>query len=64
MDKEIVPELIQAKAKPHIIADNILTILNDSEYRKNMVAELSNVKKSLTTPNSAFNVANIINSDI
>lgn len=64
MDKEIVPELVQTKAKPQIIANNILTILNDTEYRKNMINELSNVKKSLTTPNSAFNVANIINSNI
>ena len=64
MDKEIVPELVQTKAKPDIIADNILTILNDDEYRVNMINELLNVKKSLTIPNSAFNVANIINSDI
>jgi lipid A disaccharide synthetase len=64
MDKEIVPELIQAKAKSTIIAQNILTILNDQNYRENMISELSNVKKSLTTPNSASNVANAINSSI
>ena len=64
MDKEIVPELIQAKAKPHIIADNILTILNDNNYRENMKNELKNVKNSLTTSGSAQKVASIINTDI
>ena len=64
MDKEIIPELVQMKAKPNIIAGNILKILNNDEYRRNMIEELSNVKQSLNVSGTAKKVASIINSDI
>lgn len=64
MDKEIVPELIQIKAKDKVVANHILTILENDEYRNNMIAELNNVKQNLTTSGSAQKVASIINTDI
>lgn len=60
LDKEIFPELIQNKAKPEIIAENILKITEDKEYREGMVKELRNVKKFLTGKNSSFEAASII----
>lgn len=64
LDKDIVPELIQTKAKASIVAENILTILNDKYYRQNMINDLRNVKQSLTSSGSAQKVASIINTDI
>ena len=64
MDKEIIPELIQSKSNAKVISDSILKILNDDDYRKNMISELLNVKQSLTKSNSAKNVADIINTGI
>ena len=64
LDKDIVPELIQVKAKSSIVAENILTILCDNKYRENMINELRNVKNSLTTSGSAQKVASVINTDI
>ena len=64
LDKDIVPELIQMKAKPNIIANYIERILNDDEYRLKMIENLKNVKQNLLKSNAAENVAAIISSDI
>ena len=60
LNKEIFPELIQNKAKPEIIADNILKITENNEYRENMIKELRKVKNFLTEKNSALETAKII----
>ncbi len=62
--EDIVPELIQMKAKPDIIADNIINIINNIEFRDNMIKELRNVKRKLMTSGSAMKTAKIISSDI
>ncbi len=64
MDKDIVPELIQRKSKPDIIADNILRLLNDESARKEMISGLSEVKSALTDKYSAVEVSKIILSNL
>ncbi len=64
LDKDIVPELIQSKAKPKIIADNILRLIEHAQARENMVEALKNVKEMLQTSGAAYNTAKIIESNI
>lgn len=64
LDEDIVPELVQSKAKEGIIAEKILNIIEDSQYKKNMVESLKNVKNKLMTQGAAIKTANIINSNI
>lgn len=64
MDKFIVPELVQHKAKPKIIANAIEKILYDEEYRENYTDELSKVQEKLSDKYSAQEVANVILKDI
>lgn len=64
MNKDIVPELIQYDAKPKIISENILKILDDENYRENMINSLKNVKQMLKTSGAACNVAQIIVNNI
>lgn len=60
LGKEIVPELVQKKATPEKISDEILKILNDKIYRQNMREELEKVKSMLSEHESAKNAAQII----
>ena len=64
LNKDIVPELIQINANKKLIASNILRILNDEEYRNNMINSLNNVKQMLNSEGSAKNTAIIINNNI
>ena len=64
MDKDIVPELLQLKAKPKIVADNIIKILHDNEYRNSMTESLKNVKQKLQTSGAALRVAETIVNNI
>lgn len=60
LDKDVVPEILQYDAKPDVISSNILKILNNNEYRLEMINSLKNVKEKLHTSGSAQNVAKII----
>ncbi len=60
LDKKIVPELIQKDARPSIIADNILNILENKDYRNSMISSLKNVKELLSAENSAYKTSKII----
>jgi len=64
MDSDIVPELIEFKAKPHIVAEEILKILNDENYREKMILSLTNVKQKLQTSGAACKTAEIIANNI
>ena len=64
MDEDIVPELLQLRAKPKIVADNINKILNDKMYRDKMIKSLENVKQKLHTSAAAQKVAEIIAGNI
>lgn len=64
LDKDIVPELIQSKAKSKIIADNILRLIEHAQDRANMVDALKNVKEMLQTSGAAYNTAKIIAKNI
>jgi len=63
-DKDIVPELIQLKAKPDFIAYNVEKLIYDQEYRENQIKELGAVKELLSDKNSpqeaAFQIKNAL----
>lgn len=63
-DTDIVPELIQHKAKPEIIAKNIIELLTDQHKYQKMKEELKTVKHFLTEKNSAKEAARIILANI
>ncbi len=63
-NKDIIPEIIQKNAKPHIIANEILKIINDETYRNEMIKSLSEVKEKLTVSQAAGKAAEIISSNI
>lgn len=60
MDKTIVPELIQGKARVKNITREIEKILYDEEYRQNYINQLGEVKSKLSDKYSAQEVANVI----
>lgn len=64
MDKDIVPELIQADSNPYAISQALLKIIEDTDYRKNMIENLSKVKALLSEHESSKEVASIINNAI
>ena len=63
-DSDIVPELIQLRAKPRIVAEYIEKILYNKNYTETMVSSLKNVKQELMTTDAAKKVANIITANI
>ncbi|MBQ9246398.1 lipid-A-disaccharide synthase [bacterium] len=64
MDEDIVPEILQLKANPKNIADNIIKILEDNTYREKMISSLINVKQKLQSSGAASKVAEIIINNI
>ena len=64
MDKDIVPELIQPRAKVKNIVGEIEKILYDKEYRTRYIEELGEVKSRLSDKYSAQEVAKIISENI
>ena len=63
-DKSIVPEIIEDDVKPEIIANEIEKLLYDEKARADMIEGLSGVKKMLSSKNSAFEVAKIIDTEL
>lgn len=59
-NSDIIPELIQHKAKPEIIANHISELLTDDEKYKQMKEKLRNVKHFLTDKKSYKEAAKII----
>lgn len=64
LDKKIIPELIQKDANPLTIADYMLKIIENDEYRTGMVNSLKNVKEMLSSENSAQKTSKIILNNI
>lgn len=64
MDKDIVPELLQADSNPFVISKNILKILDDEQYRTEMINDLSQVKDVLSKHESSKEVAMILNNEL
>lgn len=60
MDKDIVPELLQADSNPNIIASSILKIIEDEDYRQNMINDLSKVKAILSEHEASKEAADIL----
>ena len=60
MDKDIVPELLQADSNPKVISEALLKILNDEKYKQNMIEDLSKVKAILSQHESSKEVAQIL----
>ena len=64
MDKFIVPELIQGKARTKNITKEIEKILYNEEYRANYIKELGEVKSKLSDKYSAQEAAKVIAENI
>lgn len=58
--KDIVPEILQLKAKPKNISKEILKIIEDKEYSNNMKKALSEVREKLSDKKAAKKTAEII----
>ncbi|MFA7659187.1 MAG: lipid-A-disaccharide synthase [Candidatus Gastranaerophilaceae bacterium] len=59
-DKNIVPELIQGRAKPDLIAYNIEKLLYDTKYREENIEALGKVRELLSDKNSSVEAAQAI----
>lgn len=59
-EKYIIKEFLQFDAKPQVIADEISLILNDKEYRENMIKELKGVRNKLGKSGGIDNMAELI----
>lgn len=55
--KKIVPELLQKNVRGDLIAAEALKILEDENYRREMLAHLAEVRERLGTPGAARRVA-------
>ncbi len=64
MNQDIVPEILQFKAKPKIIFEEVNKILNDEEHKNKMIQMLKNVKQKLSTSGAAQKTAEIIVNNI
>lgn len=64
LNKDTVPEFIQSKAKPGLIADYILKLMEDELFRNSMTDDLKNVKNILKTSGAAHKAAETISADI
>lgn len=58
--KGIVKEFLQYQAKPAAIAEEITRILDNSEYRNTMLAELKQVREKLGKPGGVENMAELV----
>ena len=58
-DKRIVNEFLQYEAKPLAIADEILRILDDHDYRQQMMSELNKVREKLGKTGGSNNLAEL-----
>ncbi len=64
MNEDIIPEILQLNARAHKVAENINKIIENDEYRKNMIYKLLNVRQKLETTNPAIKAAEIISKNI
>ena len=59
--KRIVPEYIQHAAQPELMADDLQSLLEDSNRRESMAADLAAVKHSMGDSQASKRVASLIN---
>lgn len=64
MDKDIVPELLQADSNPDVISKELLKILEDEEYRLTMSNNLLQVRDMLSKHEAAKEVARILSQEL
>ncbi|MBE7704238.1 MAG: lipid-A-disaccharide synthase [Cyanobacteria bacterium SIG29] len=64
LDKDVIPELIQKDAKCEKVAENIKNIVENDNYRIDMINSLKYVKQKLSSSGSALKVAKIISDNI
>ena len=57
--KEVVKEFLQGEAKPALIAEEVLHLLNDEKYYETMQHELSLIRQQLGDGNGSKNVAEL-----
>lgn len=64
LNKDVVPELLMADSNPKTICQELIKILENDEYRQNMIDNLSLVKEMLSKHEAAKEVANIISAEL
>jgi lipid-A-disaccharide synthase len=63
-DKEVVPEFIQHRSKPHDLAETILRLLNDSSARERMICEFDKIATQLGESGASERAAKAILAEI
>ena len=59
-EKDIVKEFIQFDAQPELIADEIMQLLDNQEYRQNMLDEMKKVRDKLGKTGGINNMAELV----
>ncbi len=62
--KDIVPELLMKDSNPQTISKELLKIVDDEQYRQNMIDNLAQVKQMLSKHEAAKEVAQIISTEL
>jgi lipid-A-disaccharide synthase len=58
--KEIVPEMLQSKMRPELLAKEVLDLCRDGEKRETIIEELKNVRARLGTPGASSRAAKVV----
>ena len=58
--KEVIPELLQYRMRPGLMARTTAELCRDGEQRERMIRELENVRECLGTPGAAMRAAHVV----
>jgi lipid-A-disaccharide synthase len=58
--KEVVQELLQKRANPDEIVKELRKIMSDTQYREDMIAEFTMIKRQFSGKNPSERVAEVV----
>jgi lipid-A-disaccharide synthase len=58
--KEVVPEILQYRMRPELLAETAAELCREGEKRRNMIEELEKVRESLGTPGASLRAAKVV----